>query len=383
MSDGPHLSDSVAGTTSRGLDRVVASAPGKLILMGEHSAVYGRPALVAAIDHRTTVTVERRPQGVELDLVSLDHRETTEWRDVLAYANVKRSEWREFARDPSAGFGDGDGEDPARLVRVALGETARELGVEAPPPVRVEVRSEIPVGAGFGSSASVAVAIAASLFELMGEPAEPARVAKVALEVERRQHGNPSGVDHTTVLRGGLLRLEPAGSAISDVPGGLKASSLRPAPERIAELGVFHTGAPAESTGEVVAAVREKRDRDPAGFETVLDRMESETQRFEAGLAVPAGPDTAIAAMRAFEACLEELGVVPDDLAGVIREVEKAGGAAKISGAGALSPGGAGALLVCRPQGNDLSPSLEVFAAYTSPNRPLIGAPGLEIEERS
>ena len=36
-----------------------ASAPGKIILVGEHSVVYGQPALVMAINKRAFVKVER------------------------------------------------------------------------------------------------------------------------------------------------------------------------------------------------------------------------------------------------------------------------------------------------------------------------------------
>ena len=40
--------------------RVEASAPGKMILFGEHSVVYGKPAVVLAIDRRAKVFAEKR-----------------------------------------------------------------------------------------------------------------------------------------------------------------------------------------------------------------------------------------------------------------------------------------------------------------------------------
>ncbi|RLC33381.1 MAG: hypothetical protein DRZ76_04400, partial [Candidatus Nealsonbacteria bacterium] len=40
--------------------RAQASAPAKVILVGEHFVVHGEPAIVLAIDKRARVTVERR-----------------------------------------------------------------------------------------------------------------------------------------------------------------------------------------------------------------------------------------------------------------------------------------------------------------------------------
>ena len=50
---------------------VTASAPGKFVVLGEHSVVYGKPALVLATDRRITCSV-RRSQRNSLNGEALD-----------------------------------------------------------------------------------------------------------------------------------------------------------------------------------------------------------------------------------------------------------------------------------------------------------------------
>src|SRR3972149_9007537 len=42
----------------KGMNKVTVSAPGKLMLFGEHAVVYNRPCLVTAVDQRMRATVE-------------------------------------------------------------------------------------------------------------------------------------------------------------------------------------------------------------------------------------------------------------------------------------------------------------------------------------
>src|SRR5258705_11125114 len=101
--------------------RVTVSVPGKLILMGEHAVVYGRPAVVAALDRRLAVRVAPRADGaVPLDLPGLGHAEETSWEALRAYAHSVRESWRAYSRLPSPeSFRAVQREDPAHVVKVA------------------------------------------------------------------------------------------------------------------------------------------------------------------------------------------------------------------------------------------------------------------------
>ncbi len=326
-------------------EAVQVSAPGKLILIGEHAAVYGRPAIVATVGLRLVVELLPSGEAVRLILrdVGVDLRSS--WPEIENYAAQSRRLWDEFALDPSSErFRSVRGDDPAHLVRIALGEAQRACGPASATPLTLSVRSEIPLACGMGSSSAAAVAILAAFLEARGGGADRDALDRLGLEVERRQHGLPSGIDHRTIIRGGVQWIERAGDV------GLELRRLDIPPAVLADLTVFDTGTPRECTGEVVAAVRERVTAAPRRFETVFDEMAQSTKRLrDAWLAGDRGAQDAVAAIRDFERGLESLGVVPEPLLEIVRRVEREGGAAKISGAGALSGAGAGCLIVYHP----------------------------------
>ena len=320
-------------------------SPAKLILMGEHAVVYGRPALIATIDLWLQVRMETRPEsGVHLDLVEMGHRETTGWSDLRAYAKDVRQRWKAFVEAPGTrSFADVTGDDPAHLVKVALGEAARRWEEVASLALTVTVRSEQPIGAGFGSSAALGAATVRALASLRGMAPSPEDLYALVLDIERRQHGTPSGIDPAAVLHGGLLWAEPTDD-------GLDSASLPPPPLPSDTLRVFQTGTPNESTGTVVDAVRSQRDANPEAFYALLDRMEVATRTVRDALTDDApSPATLRRTIRQFEEGLEAMGVVPHAVQELVRSIENNGGAAKISGAGALTGPGAGPLLVYHP----------------------------------
>lgn len=330
--------------------------------------VYGQPALVVAVDRRLTVRLDTDPTLPAADILEIDlprvgvlTRET--WTGVIEYARRARDRWQRYAAAPSShGFARVRGDDPAHLVKVALGETAEFLtsgaadDADGPPlpGLRLSVESDLPIGSGFGSSAALAVAVVAAVLALRSGDTRPdptvvpGVVERLALEVERRQHGMPSGVDGATVLHGGAVWAErDSDGRLVVTPLGAEEIDL----ESLARFRVFDTGTPLQSTGEVVAAVRERLDGDPS-LQRVIEEIGELTRRFRTLLQKVSGAEM-LDLVRRVEAGLERLGVVPESVRELIRQIEAEGGAAKISGAGALGspPGGlgAGSLLVLHP----------------------------------
>ena len=365
---------------------MAVSAPGKLILMGEHAVVYGCPALVAAVDLRLSARFSPSPPGspgrLRIELPGLAPLCDTAWPEVLDYARQARERWGRYVAEPGPeAFQALRGKDPVHLVKIALGEAAAALppspspGETALEGLHLRIDSRLPLGSGMGSSAAAAVAVVAGYLLFRGAEASLPQVERLAHEVECRQHGTPSGVDAATVARGGLLwaRRTP--------PSGLSIEPLAATSPLLSRLAIRDTGAPAEVTGTVVAAVREKAGRDPRGHEQRLDRMAEATLALRAELAAEAeDPLRVVELIRAFQAGLEEMGVVPEAVRERVRQVEAAGGAAKISGAGALTGRAAGILLAYHPEPKRLT---HLTALRALPSYPVhLGAAGLRREDR-
>jgi len=345
--------------------------------MGEHAVVYDRPALAAAVDLRLKVRLSplsaADPTRIRLELPELGLLAGTSWAAVREYARRARERWESYVDQPSPErFRALRGDDPLHVVKVALGEALESLDGEGSEAGHLRISSSLPIGSGFGSSAATAVGVIAAYLAWRSVPFDPERIERLALEAERRQHGLPSGVDTATVLHGGILWARKTA-------GGLETESMEPRCPLLSRLRVFDTGTPAESTGAVVAAVRGRRDRDPGRHERLLDRIEVATRAFRDELMRETEePPRVVELFREHEACLEELGVVPEPVRAVVRRIEAEGGAAKISGAGSLAGPGAGSLLVYHAEAERISgwPFLSSFQAHGVH----LGASGLRME---
>ncbi|MEL6915372.1 MAG: GHMP kinase [Pseudomonadota bacterium] len=209
------------------------------------------------------------------------------------------------------------------------GATARR---RLPVPGQLASKTDMPLGAGMGSSAAVVAATVVLYEHLLGRPQSVEdRFEKVRF-CERLQHGKGSAIDASAVVYGGLNRVAQDG--VSSIALGPE-HSLRNA------RGWYwvQLGTPVSKTGECVAKVR-----DDHGSDSVLWRSFGElTREFEKVISHDGDP---IAVMRDNHRLLQKIGVVPQPASRFADAVEALGGAAKVSGAGAVRGEAAGVMLV-------------------------------------
>ncbi len=211
------------GLVFRPLKFAEASAPGKVILCGEHSVVYGQPAIAAPVSAlRAQVRVLPGPTGMGLEVVALDLD--------------RRVRLSKAAAD-----------DPLAAVPRAL--LARHGFAE--PDGWVEIRSALPVASGLGSGAAVAVAMARALLLALDLLPELEEVSALAFEAEKLHHGTPSGIDQT-VITWEVPIFFVRGTPPQRLTLGAPVDLL------IANSGI------AASTREMVSGVRSRAQADPA-----------------------------------------------------------------------------------------------------------------------
>jgi mevalonate kinase len=270
---------------------VSASAPGKVILFGEHAVVYDRPAIAVPVTQvRATAEIRARTGNLQITATDLGHT---------------------FLLD------DAPPNDPlATAVRLTL-----EQLQASPPAATILVRSTIPIASGLGSGAAVSVAIIRALASYLGARLSNEIISDLAFRVEKIHHGTPSGIDNNVVTfcRPVYFRRgRPVQTFQIETPFQLL----------IADTGIL------SPTKVTVGDVRRGRQVRPAHYEALFDQIGQVVERARA--AIESGQvDRLGALMMRNQALLEQLNVSSPRLETLSQAALAAGAeGAKLSGAG-------------------------------------------------
>jgi len=156
----------------------IASAPGKIILFGEHFVVHGTKAILAAIDKRVTV------------ITTFTENKTIKINSELGTIEVPISSSHEEVKNEFRPF--------VYLANKIINSDQNVSGLE------ITIDSDIPIGVGLGSSSACCVAAAASISELFNELSSE-EILKMSIEAEKTIFPDTSGADCTVCTYGGMI----------------------------------------------------------------------------------------------------------------------------------------------------------------------------------
>lgn len=218
-----------------------SSAPGKVILFGEHAVVYGKMAIAASLNLRAKSVIELVPiKENEERMLSMKMPKSEDGKDLPPY-QVTIQALQQLFRDETFPFKTVYDVDLIRewserleafvnmkddissrvayasIAYVALMiEELSENKIYKNAHIRVVLSTELPMGAGLGSSASFAVSLVGAFLSACLQWTTSDQLDEKQLElvnqwafvVEKIIHGTPSGIDNTVATYGGLLTKE-------------------------------------------------------------------------------------------------------------------------------------------------------------------------------
>ena len=253
-----------------------SSAPGKIILFGEHAVVYGRPALAVPVTQvQATATVSENSRGgvwIEAPNINLS------------------SELSRLASDHPLG--------------AVVNSVFSALGIPPHPYISpagrgdwgegmtIHITSTIPVASGLGSGAAVSVALIRALSGFLDQPLSDECVSALAYEVEKLHHGTPSGIDNSVIsyakpvyfVKDQLIEILQVGQPFTIVIGDTGISALTK--ESVGDVRKqWETNKPAmerlfDGISEIVNRARVKmEDGDWVALGTLMDENHALLQR--------------------------------------------------------------------------------------------------------
>lgn len=294
------------------------SAPGKIILSGEHSVVYTKPAFVTAVDFKLTFAIRKIHS----------HEKSNQTKEIGYCENV---------------------------VKKYLQKTKIPFQDEQ---YMYEIDSTIPQGRGMGSSAAFCVAsVAALLHFYTGKEYDKQIINSLAYLCEKHFHGMPSGVDVSASCFGGLIFYRKEFEFLKTI-SALNFKIPKSFQDRMI---LIDTGKPAESTAEVVKYVGNRYNKHPKKMERVLAGIERTTKRMVVSV-VKEDIKMFSDAIEENQRLLEDLGIVSEETKRLLEKL-KPYGIGKVTGAGGLKKGSGLILFLTDSQKNitDQFPELDIL----------------------
>ena len=270
-----------------------ATAPGKIILFGEHFVVHGTHAVVCAINKRVSVTSETNDTAAISIESSLGKAAIPITEDV----DTVEKKFRPFFF----------------IAKEVISDHNFKNGIN------IKIESDIPIGAGLGSSSACCVAGAASISNLFSKP-DISQILYMSIDAERTIFPKTSGADCTVSALGGIIEYQKE----SD-PKSIKT-------EHDFDFVVVNSQK-MHNTDAVVSRVNQFKEKNEDAFselckeeDNLISKAVDSLQTFDL--------DIIGKCMSQNQIFLERIGVSNNVLLDIVKSIEKETFGAKLTGAG-------------------------------------------------
>ena len=271
----------------------IASAPGKIILFGEHFVVYGGKAILCAINKRITVTAKAIPEN-KISIKSSIGNLVLAPKRPLTEVDIQLRPFYYLAD---------------KMIQKYDEKSGMEITID----------SEIPVGVGLGSSSACCVAAAAAISGVFTKKSKE-EILQMAIEAEITMFPNTSGADCTVCTFGGIMQYDKQ-------TGHSKIDSEPRFHLVIANSKIEH------STKEVVSTVNQFKEKNEERFSKICNEENNLIDDVLVCLKKNDLKGIGIDIIKNQE-YLELIGVSNEKLRSMIELANKSSFGAKITGAG-------------------------------------------------
>lgn len=204
-------------------------------MFGEHSVVYGHPAIAVPLN------------AIKLEVKLIARPDFPQGKIIIQNHNSGKTE-------------DLADMDENHILKASLRIITESFDLDHLPAAEMHISSKIPIASGLGSSAALAVSIVRGFSQFLGFKLGKQRINELAFEIEKIQHGTPSGIDNSVITYNQpvyYIKKQPIEFL----------NFKKPIHLILADTGLRSL------TKEVVAEVRNNLNQKPDQVSPLLDRM--------------------------------------------------------------------------------------------------------------
>jgi mevalonate kinase len=233
---------------------IVTTAPGKVILFGEHAVVYDKIGIASAVDKRCFITVTNHNENnILIDNKGLNLKESLTEDELIKLFDIVEKLKKENNFDEIKELGK---KDKLNAPFFVIANLIKKYGFK---PAKIFIETNIPKN--LGTSSSIFAALALALSKFLDKELSKKEISDFSYEGDIIAHGGtPSGIDNSIVTYGGYIQYR-------------KSEGVKPLDVNFKLPLIFVDSGEPSKTGETVPFVRKQREGNKKFVDMILERL--------------------------------------------------------------------------------------------------------------